>query len=183
MTNKTLAKLTQIYRTPTSGSVFFNRGNTQVIRFTDRANGNSYEFIPETNPSEANRITNTTIPKIQEAIWSKNGNDVVLRYMDDNTDNIVSFAGKIKVSTSSAGISGQMLGSFLQPNIKQLVTNPSSDKLFSLIDSIDGSGSIGIFSSLDGSNKRQNFISPLSQFNISWPKDNIIAFTTKSSLS
>jgi len=178
-TTKPLGKLTQIYKTPTSGSVFFTRKNTQVIRFTDRANGNSYEFIPETNPSDATRITNTTIPKIQESIWSNNGDNLVLRYLNDNTDEIVSFVGKINVSTTTIGISGQIIGSFLQTNIKQLVINPSGNKIFSFLNNPNGNGSIGIFSSIDGSNKVQSFDSPITDFNISWPKDNIITFTTK----
>ena len=178
---KPLGKLTQIYKTPTSGSVFFTRKNIQVVRFTDRANGNSYEFIPETNSSDATRITNTTIPKIQESIWSSNGDNLVLRYLDDNTDAIDSFAGRINVSTTTAGISGQIIGSFLPVNILQLVINPSGNKIFSFSNSQDKNGSIGIFSSLDGSNKIQSFSSPLADLNISWPKDNIITFTTKPS--
>jgi hypothetical protein len=178
-TTKSIGKLTQIYKTPTSGSVFFTRKNTQIIRFTDRANGNSYEFIPETNPNDATRITNTTIPKIQESIWSNNGSSLVLRYLDDKTDGIVSFAGKINVSTTTAGISGQMIGSFLPANIKQLVINPSGNKIFSFSNNQNKNGSIGIFSSLDGSNKIQSFSSPLADLNVFWPTDNIITFTTK----
>lgn len=174
-----LGKLTQIYKTPTSGSVFFTRNNTQVLRFIDRANGNAYEFIPETNLTDPSRITNTTIPKIQESIWSSNGNNLVLRYLDDNTDAIVSFTAKTNLSTTTTGISGQMIGSFLQSNIKQLAINPSGNKIFSLLNDVNGNRSIGIFSSLDGSNKVQSFSSPLSDLNISWPKDNIITFATK----
>jgi len=178
-TTKAIGKLTQIYKTPTSGSVFFMRGNNDVLRFTDRANGNTYEYIPQTNPDAPTRITNTTIPKIQESVWASGENNLVLRYMDDNTDGIVSFAGKINTSTTTVGVVGQIIGAFLPASIQQLAINPSGNQIFSLLNTTDNSGSIGVSSSLDGANKKQIFSSPLSALNVSWPKDNILTFTTK----
>jgi hypothetical protein len=179
-TIKNLAKLIQLYKNPTSGSIFLaNKNNQNILRFTDRAVGNIYEYVPETQTGDAQRITNTTIPKIQETVWSNSGDSLVLRYLDDNTDNIISFSSKIKISSSSADSVGEITGSFLSSNIKQLVINPAGNKIFGLVDKSDKSGTYGFTANLDGSSKKTIFDSPISYWNISWPKENIITFTTK----
>ncbi len=182
-TTKNLNKLIQLYRNPTSGSVFFtNKNNQNVLRFVDRAVGNIYEYIPETQTGEVTRVTNTTIPKIQESVWSNSGDNLVLRYLNDDTDNIVSFSSKIVVSTSSPSSTeyfGAIVGSFLTTNMKQLVINPKGDKIFGLVDKSDKSGSFGFTTNLNNGGKKVIFDSPISYWNVSWPKENIITFTTK----
>ncbi len=175
-----LTKLVQIYKNPTSGSVFLlNKDNQNVIRFTDRAVGNIYEYVPEMQTGEIQRLTNTTVPKIQETVWSSTGNSLVLRYLDDNTDNIVSFSSKIKIGSSSPDLLGEITGIFLSSNIKQMIINPKGDKIFGLVDKSDKSGTYGFTTNLDGVGKKTIFDSPISYWNISWPKENIIAFNTK----
>jgi len=177
---KNLAKLIQLYKNPTSGLVFLtNKNNQDVLRFIDRAVGNAYEYVPETQTGEVKRITNTTIPKIQETIWSNSGNNLVLRYLDGDTDNISSFSAKINTSSSSADSIQEMTGVFLPSNLKQLAINPKGDKIFGLVDKSDKSGTYGFTTNLDGSGKKVIFDSPISYWNISWPKENIITFTTK----
>jgi len=181
---KNLAQLTQIYKSPTSGTVFFvNKNNQNVLRFVDRAVGNVYEYLPSSQTGRADRVTNTTIPKIQEAIWSNTGENLILRYLDNNTDNIISFSAKIKNSSSSNATTtpGEITGIFLSPNIKEVVINPKGDKIFSFVEKSDKSGSYGYISNLDGSNKKIIFNSPVTYWNVSWPKDSTIIFTTKPS--
>jgi len=180
-TIKNTAQLKQIYDKPISGVVFTKTKDEKTpLRFIDRATGNAYEYIPNSDKEIATRITNTTIPKIQEAVWSPTGENLVLRYLDDN-NNISSFLGKIKLSTSTGDTIGEINGSFLPSNIKQLAINPAGTKIFEVIEKSDRSGSYGVMLSIDGSGKKEIFNSKLSHLNISWPKDNIIAFTTKPS--
>lgn len=174
-------KLSQIYKNPTSGSVFIkNKDNQNVLRFVDRAVGNVYEYIPETQTS-VNRVTNTTIPKIQEAVWSSVGNKLILRYLENDTDTITSFSGKIEAENTSSSTDslGKITGSFLSTNIGQLIANPKGDKLFALVDKSDRSGTYGFTTNFDGSSKKSIFDSSILYWNISWPKENIITFTTK----
>jgi len=181
-TIKNLAELIQLYRNPTSGSVFFvNKSNQNILRFIDRAVGNVYEYMPESQTGEPQRITNTTIPKIQETVWSNTGNDLVFRYLDNDTDNINSFSAKIKTSSTSIATNSfaEITGLFLSSNIKQLSINQKGDKIFELVDKSDKSGTYGFITNLDGSSKKTVFDSPISYWNISWPKENVIAITTK----
>ncbi len=177
VSEKNLSQLIQIYKSPSSGSVFsVNKNGQNILKFVDRAVGNIYEYSPESQTGEGVRITNTTIPKIQETVWSNSGNDLVLRYLENDTDNISSFSGKI-ISGSSTPT--ELTGLFLPSNIKQLVINPTGNRLFGLVDKSDRSGSLGFISNLDGSGRRTIFDSPISYFNISWPKEDTVAFTTK----
>ncbi len=181
-TTKNLADLIQLYRNPTSGSVFFvNKKGQDALRFVDRAVGNIYEYIPETQTGEVTRITNTTIPKIQEAVWSNSGSNLIYRFLENDTDNINNFSSLIKMSSSSisSSLQGEITGQFLQSNIKQIVINPKGDKIFGLLDKSDKSGSYGFIANIDGSNSKMIFDSQLLYWNISWPKENIITFTTK----
>lgn len=173
-------KLIQLYRNPTSGSVFYlNKNNQTVLRFIDRAIGNVYEYLPDSQTGEANRITNTTIPKIQESVWSTTGDNLILRYLDNDTDNINSFSAKIQKTTDSTDTPGELSGQFLTSNIKQLVINPKGDRVFGLVDKSDKSGTYGFISNLDGSNKRIIFDSQILYWTASWPKENTITLTTK----
>jgi hypothetical protein len=175
---KNVGQLIQLYKDPTSGSMFLPNSKDK-LRFIDRATGNTYEYIPENRNGEPDRITNTTIPKIQEAIWSSNGTSLVFRYLSDDTDNINNFTAKISTSSDSSGTIGKITGSFLASNIKQLDINPTGDKIFELVDKSDKSGTYGIITDLDGNNKKTVFDSPISYWNISWPNDSTVTFTTQ----
>lgn len=175
-----LAQLTLLYKNPTSGAIFItNKNNQNILRFVDRAVGNIYQYLPETQNATPQRLTNTTIPKIQEAVWSSTGDNLVLRYLDNNTDNIVSFSAKLKISTSTTDSFGEVSGAFLSSNIKQVTINPAGDKIFEVVDKSDKSGTYGITTNIDGSGKKVVMESPISYWNIFWPKSNVVTFTTK----
>ncbi len=175
--------LTQIYRNPTSGSVIFaNKNNLNVIRFIDRANGNVYEYLPNTQTGEPQRITNTTIPKIQEAVWLNTGQGLIFRYLNNDTDSITNFLSKIITSSSTSdNVLGEITGSFIGPGSNQLITNPSGNKIFELFTKSNNTGTFGLTLSSDGTGSKQIFDSPILYWNISWPKENLITFTTKPS--
>ncbi len=179
-TGKNLAQLLELYASPTSGSVFFtNASNQDVLQFVDRGNGNVYQYISQSQSGQPTRLTDTTIPKIQEVVWSAIGNALVYRYLDNDTDTIDSFSGAIVNAATSSGNLAQVTGSFLAQNLAQLAANPKGDKIFGLLENSDGSGSYGIESNFDGTGKKEIFESPVSYWNISWPTDTLITFTTK----
>ena len=173
-----IVQLRQIYSSPTSGATIFIKNGISKIRFVDRTTGNVQEASPDS--TEIIRITNTTIPKIQETIWAPTGDNLIMRYLDDSTGLISSFSGKIKISSSSSNeFLGEIAGSFLSSNADSVVVNPSGDKAFALIKKTDGNGSYGVMSSIDGTNKKQTFNSQVSNWLVSWPNNSKISFTTK----
>ncbi len=179
--------LFHLYNNPISGLTFFtNRASTTdikigetVLRFTDRGNGNTYEYVPDFETGSPIRITNTTIPKIAEAVWSPTGDNAILRYLINDFDNIGSISLKIITGTSTLNVPFDMSQTNLPRNIKGLAINPTGNRIFSLFLKPDGSGSYGVESALDGTSEKQTFDSPVSFWNISWPTQSIITFTSK----
>ncbi len=177
-----LETLRQIYTKPTSGSVFFSRDSKAIMRFTDRATGNTYEYIPETGIS-AIRITNTTKTKIHEAIWAPDGNHVLLRTLSDDNNTINTFNASVRISTTTSNvINGELAGDYLPINIGAIAINPKGDKIFGLSKNSDG-GSIGTLYSFTDKNQKKIFESPIGLWDISWPNDNTVLFTTNASHS
>lgn len=172
----TKIKIRQIYKKPISGLVFIEKNLKTFLSFIDRASGNIYDYQINTPTNDPIRTTNTTIPKIQESSFFNNGQSFVLRYIDDS-NSIISFLGKI--STSSDPNIKEITGEFLSKDIKQIVISPTGNNIFELLEDQKSNTSGYIYSSTTINNKKEIFSSASSFWNISWPKEEIITFTTK----
>jgi uncharacterized protein YxeA len=178
--NKKVAVLRQLYSYPNSGSVILEKNGVTSIRFVDRATGNVEETASDSE--EIKRLTNTTVPKILEAVWSSTGNSLILRYSVNDPEKIDNFSAKIKTSSSTSNeFTGEITGRVVSQNADSIITNPSGNKTFSVIKRGNLSGSYGLISALDGAGSKQIFDSEISEWLTSWPKDNTISFVTKPS--
>src|SRR3989338_1849501 len=110
--------LRQLSKVPIAGSVLGNRSGEPIARYVERATGNVYEI--EADGEGEKRLTNTTIPKVYEAIWSKSGTALVARYAREGSETIESFSGKV---SSGTGTEGELQGTFLQRNILDLAAS------------------------------------------------------------
>ncbi|OHA91586.1 MAG: hypothetical protein A2758_00550 [Candidatus Zambryskibacteria bacterium RIFCSPHIGHO2_01_FULL_49_18] len=92
-----IADLFRISDTPVAGAVAFTRPSTSsgqvgqtVVRFVDRATGHVIETIlPKGEalvPLEKKKVTNNTIPKVYEAYFRPDGNFVLLRMLENDSD-------------------------------------------------------------------------------------------------
>lgn len=169
--------LRQISDKPVAGGISFKNGSSTIIRYVERGTGHivetgsdSFDFI---------KISNTTIPKVPQAIWSSNGQSVIMRYTKDNSEIVSSFSANIIKATTSQDVSKNPKSAFLPSNITQLSVSPTGDKIFYLINSEGGAG--GIVSNMDGSQKKQIFKSPATEWLTSWPNKETIALATKPS--
>jgi hypothetical protein len=111
-----LPRLRQLWADPTAGAVFFPAsGTTTSVRFVDRATGHIYESpIEELGNS---KISNVTIPQVHEAIWAANGNELVFRYLKNDTI-IQSFYGVMATTSSSTALA--LEGYFLTEGIRDI---------------------------------------------------------------
>ncbi|MSR73423.1 hypothetical protein EXS61_02395, partial [Candidatus Parcubacteria bacterium] len=82
-TNTAPPRLRQIYSLPVSGSEIFTVASSTFVRFLEKSTGNVYESKTDKNTVE--RISNTTIPKVTEAVFVKK-DAVLLRYLKDDSD-------------------------------------------------------------------------------------------------
>lgn len=166
--------LRQLTTEPVAGAVAGGKGGATIVRYLDRATGNAYE-IPADGGS-AKRLTNTTIPKIYEAFWSRNGVAVVARYLKEDGETVESFSATIK---PKSGGEGDLAGVFLPQNITALALAPSGTELFYLRD--EGGGAVGIRAGLNGSGKTEVFRSPLREWLPLWSAQSAIALLSKPS--
>ena len=169
--------LRQISDKPIAGGIAFDNGSATVIRYVERGTGHIVETASDS--FESNKVSNTTIPKVPQAIWTPNGQSVIMRYLKDGAESIYSFSANIVKATTTQDVSKNPKSAFLPLNITQLSINPSGDKIFYLTK--DEGGSIGVVSSTDGSKKSQSFQFAITEWLASWPNKDIIVLATKPS--
>lgn len=157
-----IPKLRHISMVPTAGVVAFNHGSTTVIRYVERATGHTYETISDSSEiSGPKEISNTTIPKIYEAFWSKDGNSLLMRYLRDDNQTIRTFYARISTTTD---VDSALEGTFLDDNIRDI--SVSGNKIFYLIK--NSLGEQGILANIDGSKKVAIFNSTFGDWGQIW---------------
>lgn len=168
--NVLVPKYRKISQKPISGAVVTTikddkKGN--VIRYMDKATGHIYETW--TKSTEQERISNTTIPKVYETFWNVSGDSFVARYLDGETDNIISFYSKLNKKEKSEDLKSDIYtldGSFLQKNISDLSMSGGGNSLLYVLKRTDGSSIIK--SSFDGKGGVEILNSPLKEWLVEW---------------
>ena len=161
---------------PSTGGVSLDKSaSTTIMRYAERGTGHIYEI---SNQYAAKEIIDTTIPRIYESIWLPDENSVIMRYLNEGSDTITTFYGKLTgISGTSTG-PGKLDGVFLPDDIKDLSVGPGG-KIFSLF--ATGGRGMGVISAPDGTNPDTIFNSPLTEWLSQWPRTDVIALTTKAS--
>jgi hypothetical protein len=173
-------KLRQISEEPVSGYVVRENSQTKKtdIHYILRSNGHIYETY--TDSPEARRLSITTIPKVYESVWLADGERLIIRYLKDISENIQTFSVKINPATTTLNeFEGGVDGNHLPENVSGVVVSPKGDKMFYLVDNLNGA--TGYTAGLNDLNKKIIFQSPVLEWLVSWPKENIITLTTKPS--
>lgn len=173
-------KLRQISTEPTSGFSIITDTKTKklVTRYILRANGNIYEAYMDS--PELKRLSITTIPKVYEADWLPDGERLIVKYLRDDIENVETFSIKLNPATTTLNeFEGGVDGNHLTENINALAINPKGDKIFYLTHS--SSTATGFLAKPDGLNKKVLFTSPISEWLVSWPKEETITMNTKPS--
>lgn len=169
------AVIQQLTTEPTSGFTVFEQGTELVVRYVTRADGRVYETKLGSNLPV--RLSNTTIPQIYEAWFGKTGNQIILRY-NREAERVESFTATVSPKTSNPS-EGELKGTFLPVNAKELVVSPDGNKIFYFLS--DNAGSRGIVANIDGSKPTQIFTSTLTEWQTAWPRGSAITLTTKPS--
>lgn len=169
--------LNQISKDPVAGAVVFDRGGKTFVRFVERATGNIIETDMDTLTQT--RISNTTIPKVDQAFWKKDGSAVVLRYLKDDSDSIQNLFVDIKFPKQTATTTpdssfAKLEATILDGNIEELTVN--NDKLIY----VTKSGSV-MLSDMDGKNPKEVFNTPFKEWVVSLLNNDIVSLTTKAS--
>ncbi len=149
-----------------------------VIRYIEKGTGNIYDYLPE--KKETGRLTNQTIPRIQESFFGDNGNKVFIRYLKDDNQTIETYFGIVpKQILAGDGDQGDLTGKFLQKNIQDITLNPKRDTAF-FQTSVNTAG-FGATFKLADENQNQFFTSLFSEWLPQWINEKTITMTTKAS--
>ncbi|MSU56123.1 MAG: hypothetical protein EXS51_02340 [Candidatus Taylorbacteria bacterium] len=163
-------RLRLLYKEPQAGAVIGKRNGNLVARLVDTALGNVYEVgLAEGTPE---RLTNTTIPKVYEALWRSSGTGVILRYLQKDEETVETFSTTIREQGAVAG-EGELAGSFLPRDITSLAVSPDGTKVFSLRE--ENERSVGIVSDMAGGGRQEVWRSPLREWTARWIKGDTVA--------
>lgn len=178
--------------TPVGGYGASSTAATTTVRWVDRGRGNVYEANYRT--SVITTISNTVVPRMYESVWNRNLTAFIgTLFQDGDTASSAVYADLVKraitpaatgtaqVSTGVAFAPYELRGSSLPTNMIGYAASPNKSRIFMLINE-NGNG-VGYTASFNGTGMTKIFTTPVTQVNVEWPADNIIAITTKGSAS
>jgi hypothetical protein len=168
-------RLRMVHIKPVVGATFvLSKTGSTTIRFMESETGHIFERNNETG--EVLRLTNTTIPHIQNVVWGENASTTVLQYLQDNADTIETFIGTIEPEQEVSGV-GSLVGSFLPNDISFVSISPDTQKVLYLLEE---SGNLNgyTYTFKDGS-VRNIFTLPLTEVIPQWVTDTTILLTTR----
>lgn len=146
---------------------------TSRIRYVEQGSGHIYEY--DYASSSSRKLTNTTIPKTQEAYFLDNGSKVLLRYLDNTNRVIENYLANIPTSS----VADKLTGEFLPSNITAISVSPSSSEFFYIAKT--SSGSVGNVYSVKSGVERRVFTSAFSEWLPSWVATGIFVTTKPAS--
>lgn len=137
------------------------------VRYIEKATGHVYEIGPQ--GENLIRISNTTIPRIFDVIWSKDKDRAILKYLQD---------GGLRIF-SARFIASSTQGVFLSPAITTITASPDEDRIFYMLPA--GTTYTGLTASFEDTNKKQVVSLPFGEFSASWVQKNSLTLATKPS--
>lgn len=149
-----------------------------AIRYVKSENGYIYQtFLDDVS---LRKFSGTKIPNVKEALFTQDGQSVLMRYLDEN-ENIITFTGELEEEVLGIDYSTEteIKGNFLPEKISHLsILNPEG-RIFYLYKV--GDKIRGVVSSMKGSGKTNILNSSFTEWLPQWPKANTITLTTKAS--
>ena len=144
-----VANLFRLFDAPVAGMVAFTRGGQTVVRFVERATGHIYEVVlPKGDalvPLENKKISNNTLPKVYEAYFRPDGNMVLLRMLENDSDSQRNLVLNLAATTSAAVNVRGVLGSvavgqgntlfFTELGSKTVISSPFGGSIKTLLSS------------------------------------------------
>ncbi len=156
-----LPSFVQLSDVPVAGIGVVDAGNT--VRYVERERGYVYELSGLSKDS-TKKISNTTIPRVQEALFGNGGATVILRYLDNRFGSAVkvikTYIGRI--SGAEGGTPGTIGGEFLADGISEIAISPDQNTAAYVLPTENGS-SIQVMDLIDRAPK-EVVKSPLSEW-------------------
>jgi hypothetical protein len=149
----------------------------ELVRYVQRETGHIYDYKIATGVTT--RISNTTIPRVREALFGNNAATVAFRRIQDDGETIETFLGNIAPMVASTSNESRLSGVFLPQNILAVAMHPTQDQVFYEMRS--DSGGAGYVVSPSGT--KTIFAHPFYQWQASWNTGSYILLSTAPSRS
>lgn len=169
--NNFTKKLRKISSEPVAGAGIADFKAGSVVHHIEKATGHIYET--ELFSPVQNRISNTTIPMVYNAIWGNSNNSLIAQYLKEDNQTIDTYSLSLK--TTSTTTENTISGIKFPENISEYSVFGTS--VFYLSQNDDGS--VGIISNFDGSKKKQVWDSPIKEFLPQYVNSSTVALTSK----
>ena len=159
-------------------TIIEDKKDSSSVRYMESETGNVYN-APLAIISNT-RLTNTTIPKVREAVFLPNGEQIIARYLDDDEITIKSFSGKINLPKTGTGSTteGELRGDFLRDDIVNIVATEENKIFYTIVES---NAISGILANTDGSKPTKVFSSIILEWLPQWIGKNSLYVNTKAS--
>ncbi len=171
--------LRKITANPVAGDIAIDDGNEIIVRYVEKETGNVFDA--PSSSLEITRVTNTTIPRIANAVFMPDGESVLLRLLGEDRETEETFLAKIEGGEGAEGSVGALTGVFLPPNITSFSVSPSGSSIFYILP--QKSGSEGIETTNGGNRTSKIFSHPLKEWGVSYVSNKALALTTKPSFA
>jgi hypothetical protein len=173
-------KLQQLANTPVAGYIASTTNvNNILVRYVEKTSGNIFDI--ELRSLSAERITNTTLPRLYDAYFHNYGDRVLLRYVKDNNDVVKTYFG-LTVSNGTSTPKDEFekfVGGHIEDGVIGVTPNQSNNKfLISLPDSL---GLKTYIMDIDNDEKIQSFSHDFGEWKFDWINEDTLIATPKAS--
>jgi hypothetical protein len=159
------AALRKISTSPVAGAVAISRDGATYVRFVERGTGHVFEYDPNANGEGATtRISGTTIPRVTEAVWSRQGSRVAL-ITETETSGTRTFVGAIERTDNGDG-EGALTTMELPSGAKNIGFSTTGESVFYTVPTPEGSA--GYEHNLKTDTRSVRFTSPLRDIIVAW---------------
>ena len=175
---QTTQKVSRIVSVPVPGARFItNEDGETTVRYVEQKTGDTYEYSLATKTSE--RILQQTLLGVHSALWTKSGENVVLRFLkeEDGETIIKTYAVSLEENAGST----TSVNKFLPDDLREIVVSEAGTEQVVYLQKNKGDTFI-MSENLDGTGERQQlFASPFGEWLVEWIKDGLVVLTTKPS--
>ncbi len=138
------------------------------VRYFKKSTGHLFEN--KFTGHEEKRVSNITIPAVQNAQWTPSKEYAIISFYDE---------GEIRRLYSRYSGTSTVTSAFLPKDIKEIAVSQTADRIAYTISS---GGETSLFTAQpDNTGIKNIFSTPISDFEITWPAANLLGLKTKSS--
>ncbi|MFZ3011593.1 MAG: hypothetical protein WA060_01165 [Minisyncoccia bacterium] len=152
-----------------------------ALRYVDRATGNIYQTFAD--KIEERKFSGTMIPKVYEAFFGNKGESVIMRYLKEDGNIIITFVGNLPKEVLGGDTTGEneITGTFLPEDIRDVSLSGDKGSILYLFEV--GENIVGTTLNLTTNKKSQIFDSPFTEWLPEWPNNKLMTLTTKPAAS